>query len=172
MFYPQTTHCSWQILAQIQSVQPIMNSIHHCLMAHQIQILPRVAVVKPSQILQAEQSIQRARQTAYELAYSMLITCLSGCLASWLTLCRSKHAEKATTQWCGGQRDTKWLVVGDCYLWQLQMPMEGSHLLVSSKPRCATSFQDLFQAQVQYESQVCISNIVGNVQCAIPILKS
>ena len=60
----------------------IMNSIQHCHMAHQIQILQRVAVVEPSQILQAEQSIQSSCQTAYELAYSMLITCISGCLAS------------------------------------------------------------------------------------------
>ena len=143
------THVSVQ--AHISSYTAnIMNSIQHCHMAHQIQILQRVAVVEPSQILQAEQSIQSSCQTAYELAYSMLITCISGCLASWLTLCRPKHSDIATIQWCGGQRDTQCLVVGD--LWQLQMPMEGSHLLVPSKPRCATSSQDLFQTQVHESS--------------------
>ena len=75
------THVSVQ--AHISSYTAnIMNSIQHCHMAHQIQILQRVAVVELSQILQAEQSIQSSCQTAYELAYSMLITCISGCLAS------------------------------------------------------------------------------------------
>ena len=50
------------------------------------------------------------------------------------------------------KRDTKCLVVGDSDLWQLQMLMEGSHLLIPSKPRCATSSQDLFQTQVQKSS--------------------
>ena len=145
------THVSVQ--AHISSYTAnIMNSIQHCHMAHQIQILQRVAVVEPSHILQAEQSIQSSCQTAYELAYSMLITCISGCLASWLTLCRPKHSDIAARQWCGGQRDTKCLVVGDSDLWQLQMLMEGSHLLIPSKPRCATSSQDLFQTQVQESS--------------------
>ena len=77
------THVSVQ--AHISSYTAnIMNSIQHCHMAHQIQILQRVAVVEPSQILQAEQSIQSSCQTAYELAYSMLITCISGCYISEL----------------------------------------------------------------------------------------
>ena len=144
------THVSVQ--AHISSYTAnIMNSIQHCHMAHQIQILQRVAVAEPSQILQAEQSIQSSCQTTYELAYSMLITCISGLFSEFIDSLLSKtfrYSHETMMWWTTG----KCLVVGDSELWQLQMLMEGSHLLIPSKPRCATSSQDLFQTQVQERS--------------------
>ena len=50
------------------------------------------------------------------------------------------------------------------------MHMEGSHLLVLSKPLCAASSQDRYQTQVLYESQVCITNMVGDVPFAVTML--
>ena len=109
----KSTHVS--VIAQISSdtASATDNELIRYRFCHVLLLWNHHRFCRPSRASKVHDRQHTNRRTCM---YSMLITCLSSCLASRVTICRPKHSDIAMRQWCGGQRDTECLVVGDCDL--------------------------------------------------------
>ena len=145
-----------------------MNSIQHCHMAHQIQILPRVAVCETITDLagRAEHPkfITGSIRTGVLHFDNMSFRLFSELIDS-LSSKTFRYSNETMMWWTTGYKMFWWYVTAaygsyKCS-WRKVILLSRRNHVAQHRPKIS------FQTQIQYESQVCITNIVGNLQFTI-----